>query len=131
MSTILIIDDDSAIRQMLLRVLQVNGHSTLEAENGEVGIQLANQWIPDLILCDAVMPEMSGLETLSILHQSSATRDIPVVMMSGLIPETQLKQALTMGAVDYLPKPFTLDELRQSIKRAEGARQQVCSTTES
>lgn len=131
MSTILIIDDDSAIRQMLLRVLQVSGHTTLEADNGETGVELANQWVPDVILCDVVMPEMSGLETLALLHQAPATRDIPVVIMSGLIPEAQLKQALSMGAVDYLPKPFTLEELRQSIKRAEMTRQPVCSTIES
>jgi len=130
MSTILIIDDDSAIRQMLLRVLQINGHNAYEAENGEVGVQLANQLIPDVILCDAIMPGMNGVETLATLRQSPATREIPVVMLSGSIPEAQLKQALSMGAVDYLPKPFTIQELRQSVKRAEGVRESVGSAIE-
>lgn len=131
MSTILIIDDNSAIREMLTRVLQVNGHTTLEAENGEVGVQLANQWMPDVILCDAIMPEMNGIETVTTLHQSPATRSIPVVMMSGSISEAQLKEALSMGAVDFLSKPFTIEELRQSLQRAEKAREQLCSAAES
>lgn len=101
--TILIIDDESIIRQVFSFYLEDMGYSVLTAENGKKGIELYNRERPDVVMTDLRMPEMDGLEVLKKIHEDS--EDMPVVVISGANSIDDAVQALRLGAWDYLLKP--------------------------
>ncbi|HCF26619.1 MAG TPA: GGDEF domain-containing response regulator, partial [Cyanobacteria bacterium UBA11049] len=83
--------------------------------NGRVGIQLAQEQLPDLILCDVMMPELDGYGVLNALRQNPATAAIPFIFTTAKASKTDLRQGMELGADDYLTKPFTADELLGAI----------------
>lgn len=115
MRKILVIEDERASRKLLLKLLQVEGFETIEAENGSIGLQLAKTQCPDLILCDIMMPEMDGYEVLSRLQQEPATAMIPVICLTAQNERADLRRGMELGANDYLTKPFTTAELLSAI----------------
>ncbi len=113
---ILVIDDDKDILQLIKIILENENYSIFTAETGEEGIAIAIKEKPDLILLDIMMPVMDGWEVLKILHTEESTRKIPVAMITC---KTDVKNKLTglqEGAVDYITKPFSPEELVQRIK---------------
>lgn len=116
METILVIDDEAPLRQLIMAALRHKGFNLLEAENGNVGVQLAKAQLPDLILCDVMMPKMDGYATLHALRQDTLTAAIPCILMTGRPDSAGMRQGMTMGADDYLAKPFTIDELQNSVE---------------
>jgi two-component system, sensor histidine kinase and response regulator len=113
--TILVIEDDPSIQETLQDLLTLEGYKTLAASNGEVGVQLALQHLPHLILCDVAMPEMDGYEVLTRLRQELTTRTIPFVFLTARTTKADLRQGMDLGADDYLAKPCTADELLRAI----------------
>lgn len=114
-STILVIDDDSNVRDLLKRLLQKDGHRVLTAEDGPSGLELARQEKPDAITLDVVMPGgMDGWEVLRLLKESPATNAIPVIMVSVMAEQ---EHALTLEVEDYLVKPIDVDRLARAINR--------------
>jgi len=103
-TTILIIDDDTAIRQSLAEILESTGYKALTAENGLIGLELFQEEHPDLVLVDLRMPEMDGLEVLSRIKTSSA--ETPLIVISGAGKTHDVVEALHRGAWDYLLKPI-------------------------
>lgn len=116
MKKILVIEDDSAIRKNLIKLLKREGFDTLDADNGWSGVQLAQTQAPDLILCDIKMPELNGYEVLEILQQDPATALIPFICLTAFDERASLRQMMELGANDYLTKPFILEELLGAIK---------------
>lgn len=116
METILVIDDEAPLRQLIMAALRNKGFNLLEADNGNIGIQLARAQLPDLILCDVMMPKMDGYATLNALRQDALTAAIPCILMTGRPDSAGMRQGMTMGADDYLAKPFTIDELQNSVE---------------
>ena len=106
--TILVIDDDPVVRDLLRRHLSRNGYRVLVAANGEEGIRLAGETRPDLITLDVLMPELDGWAVLTELKSDPAVADIPVIVVS-IVDERNLGYSL--GAADYLTKPVDRDQL--------------------
>ena len=115
-STILIVDDESAIRDMVSVALEVAGYRCLQAENARNAHALIIDESPDLVLLDWMMPETSGLELLRRLRREELTAKIPVMMLTAKTEEDNMIQGLDSGADDYIRKPFSPRELIARIK---------------
>ena len=112
--TVLVVDDDAAVRKSIAAVLKIKGgFETLEAEDGLIGLELAIQRHPDLIISDVVMDNFDGFRLLETLKESPGTSDIPVIMLT--TQEPRQGEWKTGAAVEYLAKGFTLAELIQRV----------------
>lgn len=115
MSIILVIEDEEPVRENILEILENEGFDAIAAENGSIGLYLAQEKIPDLILCDVLMPELDGYGVLNALRSASKTATIPFLFLSAKTAPIDLQQGMYLGANAYLRKPFTLDELLIAI----------------
>src|SRR6185295_2669095 len=126
MKKILVIDDEEWLREMVNLALRQKGYEVVEAENGAVGIEMAQKQLPDLILCDVNMEKVDGYLTLSSLRNEPTTAAIPFILMTGLADNAGMRHGMELGADDYLPKPFTLDALYAAVdarlKKAQTVR---------
>lgn len=115
MHKILVIEDEQAIRCNLLKLLKAEGFQAIGADNGRTGLQLALIEQPDVIICDILMPELDGYEVLKALQQDSSTATIPFIFLTAKADRSDWRQAMNLGADDYLTKPFTRAELLAAI----------------
>ncbi len=115
MKTILVIEDEQAVRESILDLLEAEGFRGLGCENGNGGVQLAQEHHPDLILCDIQMPEMDGYGVLTHLRQAGATSAIPFIFLSAKSTKGDIRRGMELGADDYLTKPCTATELLGAI----------------
>lgn len=114
--TVLIIEDESDIRELLEYALQREGFDTSSAADGHAGLVLARRKGPDLILLDLMLPGVDGLEVCRRLKQDNATRGIPIVMVTAKGDEADVVLGLGLGADDYVPKPFSPREVVARIQ---------------
>lgn len=112
---ILIIEDDAITRNIFLDGLEAEGFYTLGAENGIVGIQQAKKHLPDLVICDIMMPDMDGYGVLTALRQESVTAIIPFIFLTGSDTKAEIRTGMDKGADDYLTKPSTVEQLCRAI----------------
>jgi two-component system phosphate regulon response regulator PhoB len=123
--TVLVVDDESAIRDMLRMALEIAGFRCIEAENIQQAFALAVDERPDIILLDWMLPGGSGLELLRRLKRSDNCQEIPVIMLTAKTAEDNVIQGLDVGADDYITKPFAPRELiarvNALLRRAPGA----------
>jgi len=115
MYKILIVEDELDIRENIQQILELKDFATITAENGWQGLQMAQKHQPDLILCDIMMPLLDGYGLLKTLRQDVTTASIPFIFLTAKAEHADLRQAMKLGADDYLTKPFQLDELLQVI----------------
>jgi DNA-binding response OmpR family regulator len=116
MSSILLVDDDPLLRTLVEHKLRLRGFEVISAESGEEGLKQASIKRPDLIVLDAMLPELDGFEVLQRLKEDEATQAIPVIMLTARKQETDIVSALSKGARDYLVKPFLPEELVMRIR---------------
>ena len=112
MARILLIDDDASIRKPVRLHLEKVGHVVDEASDGAVGVALCHQNHPDLVICDILMPEMDGFETMRSLKKSFP--DMPILILSGSM-QAYLEMAPDLGADYVLSKPFKLSALQRAV----------------
>lgn len=117
---ILIIEDYQATVGMITSFLQIEGYEVVTANDGPSGLEKAAADKPDLILLDVMMPGMSGIEVCQKLKQDRRTAPIPVIIVSIKCNEQEIAEGRAAGAVDYLVKPFELDDLRAALKKQLG-----------
>jgi len=116
---ILVIDDEQTYLDLITETLNAKKYKILQALNGKMGCMVAQKFIPDIIITDWEMPEMNGIETLHELKNNPITKDIPVIMCTGIMTSSQnLNAALNAGAVDYIRKPVESIELIARINSA-------------
>ena len=115
MHTILAIDDSPEIRLIINETLNLFGFKTLVAEDGSTGIMLAQEHLPDLIICDINMPKLDGYATLKAMREHEATAMIPFVFLSGVTDRITMRKGMELGADDYLTKPFSPKELMAAV----------------
>jgi two-component system, OmpR family, alkaline phosphatase synthesis response regulator PhoP len=115
MKTILVIEDEQAVRESILDLLEAEGFRGVGSENGHRGVQLAQEHHPDLILCDIQMPEMDGYGVLTQLRQAGTTSAIPFIFLSAKSTKGDIRRGMELGADDYLTKPCTATELLGAI----------------
>lgn len=108
---ILLIDDDPAVLAVVGEGLRMQGCEALEAEDPDRGLELARTQSPDLIVLDLILPRKLGFEVIKELKYDKATRDIPVLFLSAQEDPKERVKGLRLGAIDYVVKPFDLDEL--------------------
>ena len=129
MKKILVIDDEEWLREMVQMALEQRGYKAIHAKDGASGVEVALKQLPDLILCDVNMGAMNGYATLSALRNEPTTATIPFILMTGQADNEGMREGMEKGADDYLPKPFTLDELYKSVearlKKAEAVQAQA------
>lgn len=114
--TILLIEDRIEILDNLKEFLELEGYNILTADNGELGIDLAQQFSPDLIICDVLMPEMDGHEVLKNILDLKMPIKSPFIFSTSLSEKIDRIDTLKLGADDYIVKPYELDELLKMIK---------------
>lgn len=120
MATVLIIEDEAPIRDNLRRFLQLEGYAIVEAENGQKGLDAIRAGLPDLILCDVMMPGLDGFSLLKILRADPRTAAVPFVFLTASAEKESLQQGQDMGADEYVTKPFNLIQLAALIRRRLG-----------
>ena len=117
MSTILIVEDNPRNMKLVRDVLQVKGHTTLEATTAEDGIVLAKERIPDLVLMDIQLPGMNGIEALGVLRTDAATAKIPVIAVTASVMQQDRKLITEAGFDAYIGKPINLKEFLATVRK--------------
>jgi len=114
--SILIIDDEKFSINVLAHILRQD-YIIYTAKDGKTGIEIANEFNPDIILLDIIMPEMDGYEVLSALKSSEKTKHIPVIFVTGLDSGGNNKNDLTSGMADCIYKPFKASDVREKVDK--------------
>lgn len=104
--TVLVVEDDPTILQLLEVNFEMEGYIVLRAEDGEQGLAVAHESRPDVIVSDVMMPKMSGLELVRALKAANDTKAIPVILLSAKAQGADVRLGLEAGADDYVTKPF-------------------------
>lgn len=115
MTKILVIEDEELLRESILSLLSKRGFRATGAKDGRVGLQLAKEIVPNLILCNVRIPELNGYEVLGALRQDQITAKIPFVFLTAENSADVLLQGRILGANGYIAKPFTTVELLEVI----------------
>jgi len=116
MKTILLIEDDRILRENTEELLELSGYNVLTAANGKTGIATAQEKLPDLIVCDIMMPEVDGYGVLKALSKNDNTVHIPFIFLSAITEHKSIRKGMDLGADDYLTKPFEEVELISAIE---------------
>ena len=126
MATILIVEDETTVRETLSRNLVAEGFETISAGDGVEGLRLAREREPDLIILDLMLPEMDGLSVCRVLRKES---DVPIIMLTARGTEMDRITGLDMGADDYVVKPFSMGEVlarvRANLRRVDNESRQA------
>ena len=128
MKKILVIEDEPEMRRNLLTILKLEKFQPLGAENGKIGLQLARNERPDLILCDVMMPEIDGYGVLQALRENAETMTLPFIFLTAKGEKVDQRCGMNLGADDYLTKPVAradlLNAINSRLRRAEQQAQQ-------
>ncbi len=113
---ILVIEDNQDVRENLIEILELSNFTVLAAEDGLKGVEIAQTQVPDLILCDVMMPKLDGFGVLNILGKRPDTSGIPFVFLTAKAERSDFRRGMNLGADDYVTKPFYKDELLSVIE---------------
>ena len=116
MIKILVIESEIKTSENLLKCLDTKGFEKIEAKNGHIGVQKAQEKLPDLVVCDINLPELNGYGVLTTLRQEFTTAIIPFILLTSDIKRDELRQVMELGAEDYLPKDATEKEFLAAIE---------------
>lgn len=134
MTKVLIIEDENSLRQEIAEILSFEGYEVLQAEHGRIGLEKATAELPDLILCDVMMPEMDGYEVLTKLRLNPSTQLIPCILITALAEHEHLRAGMDFGADDYITKPFKsielLNAVKARLKKSDAVKAHTTSTLE-
>ena len=115
MAKILVIEDEEAIRENILELLEAENFESIGAANGKIGIKMAIAQIPDLVLCDMMMPEIDGHGVLKALRSEPITATIPFIFLTAKAEKNDIRLGMELGADDYITKPCTPQELLKAV----------------
>ncbi len=116
MKKILLIEDNPDIRENTSEILELDGYQVITAENGKTGVEIAMKEIPDLIICDIMMPVLDGYSVLHLLSKNADTENIPFIFLTAKADRSDYRKGMEMGADDYITKPFEDVELLNAIE---------------
>jgi two-component system phosphate regulon response regulator PhoB len=119
---VLVADDDRDILSLVALGLERSGYRVLQASDGAEALEVALREQPDLAVLDLMMPGMTGLEVTRALRDDERTRDLPVILLTARVQETDVQAGLAAGATAYVEKPFSLTELCKQAEGLLGAR---------
>jgi DNA-binding response OmpR family regulator len=134
MKKILVIEDNTEVRENIAEILELSNYEVITAENGKTGVELALQQTPELIVCDIMMPELDGYGVLHLLNKHIETYGIPFIFLTAKSEKTDLRKGMEMGADDYITKPFDSIELLSAIevrlRKAESIKQSAAKNND-
>jgi two-component system sensor histidine kinase/response regulator len=116
MPRVLVIEDDAGVRELIASALEQSGFEIMQAEDGLAGVEIARTSIPDLIICDIIMPKLDGYGALKALRNDPTTATIPFIFLTGHSERAIVREGMNLGADDFLTKPFTVPELQSAIQ---------------
>ncbi|MBK9045157.1 MAG: response regulator [Bacteroidetes bacterium] len=116
MKNILLIEDNLEMRENTAEILELAGYQVISGENGKIGVDLATRHLPDLIICDVMMPELDGYGVLHILSKHPKTAGIPFIFLTAKAEKEDFRKGMNLGADDYITKPFNDVELLDAIE---------------
>ncbi len=116
MRKVLLIEDDSVLRENTAELLELSDYEVLTASNGKKGVKAAKTYLPDVIVCDIMMPELDGYGVLEKLSKEESTMHIPFIFLSAKTEKEDIRKGMNLGADDYLTKPFEEKDLRNAIE---------------
>ena len=116
MKKILLIEDNLEVRENTAEILSLANYDVVTAENGKIGVDLAQKEKPDLIICDIMMPELDGYGVLHIVSKNPQTANIPFIFLTAKTEKTDIRKGMNLGADDYLTKPFDDTDLLNAIE---------------
>ena len=115
--TILYIEDNLANRMLVRRVLEIEGYTILEAEDGPSGLEIVRQSKPDLILLDINLPQMDGYELLTHLRKVPQLEEVPIIALTANVMKGDRERCLETGMDEYISKPIRADQLFEILRR--------------
>lgn len=128
MNKILIIEDNNEVRENIAEILSISNYDVVTAENGLIGVRKAETELPNLIICDVMMPELDGFGVLRILSKKPETASIPFIFLTAKTEKEDVRKGMNLGADDYITKPFDdvelLDAIEIRLKKSERLKQQ-------
>jgi CheY-like chemotaxis protein len=128
---IVVIEDQEEVRENLLETLELADYNVMGAPDGHEGVKQVRQHLPQLILCDVMMPKLDGYGVLELLKKEPSTASIPFIFLTARAEREDLRRGMNLGAADYITKPFFQDELLRVVElRIQHAHQESKSTTE-
>ncbi len=116
MTKILVVEDSSSTRALISSYLRKSGYTVIEASNGQEGLEKALEQQPELVITDILMPQISGLELCRMLKKNESTKNVRIIICSSKDQEIDRVWALRQGVDVYVTKPFTEEELIQTVK---------------
>lgn len=116
MKKILLIEDDTALRENTAELLELSGYEVFTAPNGKIGIEKVKSGNPDIIICDIMMPEIDGYGVLKAVSSEESSKNIPFIFLSAKTEHKEIRKGMDMGADDYLTKPFNEVELLSAVE---------------
>ncbi len=119
---VLVIDDSNTIRRSAEIFLKQGGHEVLLADDGYDALAKVNDYQPDVIFCDIMMPRLDGYQTCAIIKRNARFSNIPIIMLSSKDGVFDKARGRLVGAQDYLTKPFTKDQLLQAVQELGNAK---------
>jgi CheY-like chemotaxis protein len=118
MKKILVIEDNPEIRDNTTEVLELHDYEVINAPDGRVGIDMMEQNEVDLILCDIVMPNMTGYDVLHAATHNEKTKDLPFIFMSASVEAKEIQEAQSRGIKYFITKPFQVEKLLDTVEEA-------------
>jgi CheY-like chemotaxis protein len=117
MTKILVAEDETDIRELIAySLVNIGGFEVIKAKNGTEAIEMAKAELPDLILMDVRMPNMTGVDACLLLKEIPETKHIPIVFLSAMGQEQEIQQGMEVGAVEYILKPFAPEALMDKVR---------------
>ncbi len=134
MKSILLIEDNTEMRENISEILNLSNYKVYNAENGKKGVDMAIKNKPDLIICDIMMPELDGFGVLHILSKKPETMGIPFIFLTAKSEKTDFRKGMNLGADDYITKPFNdvelLDAMEMRLKKSEFLKKEYSPSQE-
>jgi DNA-binding response OmpR family regulator len=121
-ATVLVADDDDDVLALVVRRLERDGYTVITARDGAEALRMAQENLPDLAVLDVMMPHLTGYEVTRQLRLETATERIPVILLTARVQEADVKRGFSVGADDYIKKPFSPQELRSRVQAVLGRR---------
>jgi two-component system phosphate regulon response regulator PhoB len=119
---VLVAEDDDSLRRLLELRLASDGFEVRDAADGVIALAIAEDWIPDAVVCDVMMPNLSGLSVCRELRARDATKAVPIILLTARFFDEDIQAVMTLGGVTYMPKPFDFTQLHDSLRTALGER---------
>lgn len=131
MKKILVIEDNNEVRENIAEILELSNYSVVTAANGKIGLEIAVKELPDLIICDIMMPVLDGYGVVHLLNQNNKTNSIPFIFLTAKSEKVDFRRGMELGADDYITKPFDgvalLKTVEMRLRKVEAIKQHLVS----